>query len=191
MTDHNAELQRQMDEALKERARDLTEAAQERREAKRPSIEHLEMGVAVAEVDGKEQLVPLFCEGDRVVVERRTELLAGAWLDTRVLTVQSIDDASGVVRCRDDEADQLTYVSYKSALHDIRLCPAKGDPFAAPKEKSPARDSVSPSSQAAGGERRGRGRGRPKGSKNRPKEVVEAERKERAEERGSRRRRAK
>lgn len=163
--------------------RDLHETDRDsRRLAKRPGIDHLDLAVAVTELDGAETLVPLFNVGDRIVADRCSTFLQGDWLDTRVLTVQHIDDDTGVVRCRDDESDQLTYVSFKDPLHDLRLCPPRGDPFKAPR----MRIAASGGPQNTGGKSSDpnaspkRGRGRPKGSKNRPKEVVEAERQERA-----------
>src|SRR5262245_24945619 len=107
-TDARSEFDRRLEElnsaGLKERAgktaeQELAADRLERRENLRPGIEHLEVGVAVTEVDGQETLVALFDVGDRVVVERRSELIGGGWLDTRVLLVQHIDDQSGVVRC--------------------------------------------------------------------------------------------
>ncbi len=158
-----------------------------RRLSKRPRIDHLEPAVVVSEVDGVETLVPLFIEGDRIVADRCSEyLLNSAWLDTRVLRVQAIDDDTGVVRCRDEELEQLTYVSFKSALHDLRLCPPRGNPFTAPKVRQQKQEGL-PNTEGK------RGRGRPKGSKNRPKDVVAAEKAERKQQRMSepRRRRVK
>ena len=146
------------------------EARWARWQAKRPNIDHLPTAIAVDPSDGS--CVPLFDVGDRIVVDRRTTLLAGTpWLETIVGKVRSIDDDTGLVTMWDEDSDPRNppcrYVNYKDALHVFKLAPARGNPFeppAPPKKEKPQRQK---------GDKR---RGRPKGSKNRPKDVIQAER---------------
>lgn len=159
----------------------LSEDARKARwQSRRPRIEHLQPAVVSQagernpETGLLESLVlPLFDVGDRIVADVRTRFLPGApWLHTLVGKVRSIDDETGVVSLYDEESDPrcptVRWVSFKDGLHDIRLAPAKGNPFNAEKVKPVRPPPVE-------GEVR-RGRGRPKGSKNRPKEEIKAER---------------
>lgn len=139
-------------------------------QAKRPVIDHLPSGIIVDPSDGS--VLPAFDVGDRIVVDRRTTLLRGTpWLETIVGKVRSIDDESGLVTIWDEDGDARNppcrYTNFRDALHDFRLAPAKGNPF----EPPPPPKKEKPQRQA--GEKH---RGRPKGSKNRPKEVIQAER---------------
>ena len=156
------------------------EARFARWQARRPRIEHL--SPAVVSQAGERNpdtgllasvILPLFDVGDRIVVDVRTTFLPSTpWLHTLVGKVRSIDDDTGVVSLYDEDSDprcpMVRWVSFKDGLHDFRLAPAKGNPFNAEKVK-PVRPPPAP------GEER-RGRGRPKGSKNRPKEEIKAER---------------
>lgn len=176
---------------------DLTVSPEQRRakrEAKRPSIDHL--APATAEHDGN--TLALFDVGDRVVVERRYFHVGDIpqWLDTRVYKVLTIDDLTGVCQCFDEQADHRAYLGFKDPCQTWRLAPAKGDPFAANKlarligsdpgnqGKTPGNDLGNAISKV--GMKTGR-RGRPKGSKNRPKSVVNAERRERQEAKAAKR----
>lgn len=164
------------------------DARRARWQSRRPRILHLKEGVAKVLSDPDEkglrhmEAVPLFDVGDRVVVDRCTRLLrpwtnaegvqVWPWLETIVGKVRSIDDETGLVTILSEEGDPrnppVRYTNYKDDLHDFRLAPARGNPFAAPAVK-PVKPPPAP------GEVR-RGRGRPKGSKNRPKEEIRAER---------------
>lgn len=139
-------------------------------QARRPVIDHLKSGTVVDPKDGS--VWPLFNEGDRIVVDRRTTLLRGIpWLETIVGKVRSINDDTGLVTMWDEDSDPrnppVRYVNFRDPFHDFRLAPPTGNPFEPPpppKKEKPQRDPGKP------------GRGRPKGSKNRPKEVIQAER---------------
>lgn len=142
-------------------------------QARRPVIEHLKDGVMTLE-DG--EILPLFDVGTRIVVDCSTKLLDGQpWLQTIVGKVHSIDDDTGLVSLYDEEATAGNlaprWVSFKDDLHIFKLAPEKGDPFAAKAIKAQLRREAI--AAANPGEKRGRGR--PKGSKNRPKEVIKAE----------------
>jgi hypothetical protein len=140
----------------------------ERWQARRPPISHLSAGI----VEANGERLPLFDINSRIVVEHRAACLDGnPWLETLVGRVQSIDDDTGVVSFLDEDADEgkwvLRYASFKAPTYDIRLAPNRGNPFTIEKVR------VTP--LPAPGEPK-RGRGRPPGAKNRPKDVVQAER---------------
>jgi hypothetical protein len=180
-------------------------------QSRRPRIDHLPTGsvhVPVmldddGSVEALAQVLPIFDVGDRIVVERRTDLLDGQpWLDTLVGRVFSIDDDTGVVCMLDEESDPRCpvrrYVSLRNELHDVRLAPARGNPFNAGlaraqlKEQERQRQAKLLQEQGLEAPAK-RGRGRPAGSKNRPKEVVAAEkeqyRQEQVQKREERRKR--
>lgn len=145
-------------------------------QSRRPAIQHLEPGVVFP--PGESTALPLFDVGDRVVVDCRTTLLRGnPWLETIVGRVRSIDDDTAVVSLYDEDTDArnptVRWVSFRDPMFDLRLAPAKGNPFNAERVRA-----VKP--PPAPGEVR-RGRGRPKGSKNRPKDVIKAEKEARRE----------
>lgn len=142
-------------------------AAEIPRDRGMPNIDHLPLGLSGM---GR----PLFFPGDRIVAQRRASLLEGnPWLDTRVYIVKAIDTVSGLVYCTDEEVNCSATICYNSPTTEIRLAPAKGDPFKAPKKAKNIpvpQEGVTPSQDGK------KKRGRPKGSKNRPKAVVAAER---------------
>jgi len=156
------------------------DARRARWQARRPRIDHLKPAVISTPGDldpstglQANDVLVLFDVGDRIVVDCRTPILTGApWLQTIVGKVRSIDDDTGLVSIYDEDSDprnpMVRWVTFKDEYHDFRLAPAKGNPFNAEKIKA-----VRP--PPAPGEER-RGRGRPKGSKNRPKEEINAER---------------
>lgn len=141
------------------------EQREQKRLSKRPNIDHLPNGTVVLD-DGS--ILPLFDVGDRIIAERHISFLNGhPWLDTRVYLVKSIDDDTGAVHCFDEELHHYACVGFKHPFTRIKLCPKKGNPFKAPKvEKTKV--------ELPPGEKKRRGR--PKGSKNRPKEIIQAER---------------
>ena len=102
----------------------------------KPKIDHLIDAVYVNPETGER--VPLFEPGDRVVVERHTELLPGfPWLDTRVFTVISFTDDTvrGVVRCLDEELVHYAHLGYKTNLQTWKFAPKKGNPFNNPNKR--------------------------------------------------------
>lgn len=146
------------------------EQREQRRLSKKPKIDHLPDGVALLD-DGS--VLPLFDVGDRIIAERHISFLAGhPWLDTRVYKVTSIDDETGAVHCTDEELHHYACVGFKHPFTRIKLAPLKGNPFRAPKPERPKQE-LKPGEQKK--------RGRPKGSKNRPKEIIEQERQARKE----------
>lgn len=176
-------------EALKD-AHLSDDARRMRWQSRRPPILHLKSGV-VQHFDERDPVtkllpvekLPLFDVGDRIVVDVCTKLLRPwlnkygevvyPWLHTIVGKVRSIDDETGLVTMYDEDSDMraptVRYVNFKDDLHDFRLAPAKGNPFNVVAAAKPIKPPPAP------GEVR-RGRGRPKGSKNRSKEEIQAER---------------
>jgi len=139
-------------------------------QAKRPPIDHLKSGIMVDPSSGA--TLPLFDVGDRIVVDCRTGLLKGSpWLETLVGKVRSIDDDSGLVTLFDEDSDPrcptIRYASFKRPLFTFCLAPDRGDPFEPPPPPKKEKPQRLPGQK---------GRGRPKGSKNRPKDVIKAER---------------
>lgn len=152
-------------------------------QARKPVIEHLTEGIVKvpATDDSPEQLVPLFSEGERIVVECRSAFLNGSpWIYTLVGKVVSIDDESGEVRMFDEESDRAypktRLVSFHSDLFRFRLAPPRGNPFNVTLAKAHERKlAAEVKAQEAGEPVVKKGRGRPAGQKNRPKEVIKAE----------------
>lgn len=153
----------------------LTPAQREsNRLAKRPRLDHLQPGTVTDPETGDR--LPLFDVGDRIIVDRCTDLLEGCpWLDTRLYIVKSIDDESGAVHCSDPEFNHHAVVSFRNPFHRIVLPPPRGNPFAAPKGR-PRREEGLPKPEGKRDESSSkRTRGRPKGSKNRAADVVAAD----------------
>lgn len=135
-----------------------------KREAKKPNISHLTD--AVGELpDGNK--IALFDVGDRIIVQRNLAWALDQWLDTKAYVVRSIDDDTGIVKCQDDEMGHHAVVGFKHPGQVFKFAPKKGNPFKAPKvEKAPV-------VELAPGEKKKRGR--PKGTKNRSKDLIKAE----------------
>lgn len=140
------------------------EQREQRRLAKKPKIDHLQDGTATLD-DGT--ILPLFDVGDTIVAERHISFTADhPWLDTRLYTVRSIDDEKGIIHCTDVELVHYACIGFKHPHTRIKLAPKRGNPFKAPKVEK-VQVELPP------GEKKKRGR--PKGSKNRPKDVIKAE----------------
>lgn len=159
-------------------------------EARKPKISHLEN----ATVTVGDEILPLFGIGDRIVIERYAHVLPlRPWLDTQTYLVDDIDDETGDLKLWN--ADLMQH-----AMANFRTGPARGDVYKLfPKEngslvigkrkrgrpkkdrsaESPkstpaaANSSTAPANSTPGQKRK---RGRPPGSKNRPKAEIAAER---------------
>ena len=158
-------------------------------EARKPKISHLEP----ATVTAGDEVLPLFGIGDRIVIERYAHgLPMKPWLDTQTYLVDDIDDESGDLRLWN--ADLMQH-----AMGNFRTGPQRGDVYklfpkekgslvigkrkrgrpkrdrsADPKSTSTAANSSSVPANLQPGQKRKRGR--PAGSKNRPKAEITAER---------------
>lgn len=138
-------------------------------EATRPDISRLKDAL-------DEEGFPVFSAGDRIVIERRASFLAGnPYLDTRTYRVKRIDEGNGMLSLWDESmaqwatdnfiAGRIQGQVYKLAAGDLTVGTKKkrGRP-----RKNPPPTPKDPNAPA-------RKRGRPKGTKNRPKDVVAAE----------------
>lgn len=135
--------------------------------SRRPQTAHLASGTLRGDA--------LFGPGDRIVAERRARCLPGhPWLDTRVYRVSSIDEENKVVRCTDEEMRHVAFLGHDDPFTRIFLAPSSGDPFKAPPasrwdsgpEAVEPTGTASPNIPATVPVPVKRGRGRPKGSKN-------------------------
>ena len=114
---------------------------EQKRLGSKPNIDNLEPGVV--------DQIPAFKIKDRIIAERYSSCLENNhWLDTRTYTVLSIQE-DGTVMCMDDELRHTAILNYKSKYCTIKLCPKNAPPAATMYTK--------------------KGRGRPKGSRNKPK----------------------
>ena len=163
------------------------ETAHKAREARRPNIDWLEDAVAI--VDGEP--VPLFEVGDRLVIERRAgEVLRGApWLDTQTYQVMSINDETGDLHLWNKELCQHgwgNYITGPSRGDVYKLAPNTKSAFSKKKRGRPKKHPEKPvSDPLPDGEKKRRGR--PKGSKNRSKDVIKEEKDARYASRRARR----
>jgi len=172
------------------------EARYARWQSRRPPTAHLQSGIVWP--PGMSGPVPAFDIGTRVVVEQRTSQLdprpdpldeAGTvrhpWLRTVVGIVTDIDDEAGNFYLQDEESDarwpRVNAFSFDPRRGcTVLLAPKRGNPFdvsavlaAARAAQRLEREATDATLRASGQKR---GRGRPAGAKNRPKEVVKAER---------------
>ena len=95
--------------------------------SRKPDISHLD---EACDIVGRD-IVPLFAEGDKIVVERNSTLEDGSllWLDTRIYIVKEIDDDTGTCRCIDPELQRQAVVGYKHPDQVFKLHPVKGSPW--------------------------------------------------------------
>lgn len=124
---------------------------------------------------------PVFVAGDRIVIERYASFLQGnPYLDTRTYRVEAVDLISGKVNLWDESLCQYAIDNWRHGikigqvykLSLGRLVSSKG------KRGRPRKNPVvSPVVATTPGEKKKRGR--PKGVKNRSKDVIRAEKKER------------
>ena len=120
--------------------------------------------------------IPQFGPGDRIVIERYSSFLKGKpYLDTKTYTVIDVDAFTGKIKLYDDQLQQHAIDNWKTgAVYGNVYKLANGNMVSTKKKRGrPRKDPI-------GGEQplvppgEKRGRGRPKGVKNRPKEEIEA-----------------
>lgn len=157
-----------------------TETAEERM-SRKPDISYLEEAVAYPD---SSTALPLFDTGDRIVIERYCHSLPGEpWLDTQTYTVEEIDDETGELRLWNADLNQ-------HARGNFITGPVRGDVYMLAHakgeigKKKRGRPRKNPIGKPVAEKVKGAGRGRPPGSKNRPREVVQAEKRERERLRG-------
>lgn len=129
---------------------------------------------------------PTFKQGDTVVIERYAWMLKGRpYLDTRVFTVRSVDLATGFVELYDPVRGQHATDNWRHGIKigQVYKYADDGGSFLLTTKKKrgrPRKNFGPPASDAPPppppGEKKKRGR--PKGSKNRPKDVIAAEKRE-------------
>lgn len=167
------------------------EQREQRRLARRPSIDHLADAVGTLPNGDK---IALFDVGDRIVVERNLLWSLNTWLDTRVYLVREIDDETGVVKCTDEEMQHHATVGFKHPGQLFKLCPSKGNPFtqgAVRAAQKAAKEAASATPGDPSKPEEKRRRGRPKGAKNRPRDEIKAEKEARKADRAEKRARRK
>lgn len=133
--------------------------------------------------------LPLFHEGDKIVVERYAAFLKGKpYLDTKTFRVERIDIATGRMHLFDEGTEQNAIMNWHSSVtagNVFKLARGKVDITTKRKRGRPKKASSSVEAEAKpAGEKRGRGR--PKGVKNRDKEIIAAEKIEKAARRTKR-----
>jgi len=158
--------------------------------SRKPDTDWLEPALATHEG----VTVPLFNTGDRIVIERYCHQLAGSpWLDTQTYQVDSIDDETGDLCLWNPDLLQRAmgnFLTGPSRGDKYLLAPVKG--FTSKRKRGrPRKDQAGkPADPLPAGAKKGRGR--PKGSKNRSKEVIAQEKLARREElKGSKQKRGK
>jgi len=167
-------------------------AKEAHRLATRPNIDDL---VDAVVRDDLGRLLLLAKPGEKLIVERFATILPGRpWLDTKTYTVQSIDEATGRIHLWDDELQRMALTDYIGGIkvgYRFKL-PVKGRPVVSNKRKRgrPKKIVVAPAVAPAAtvqpavgpdGAPVKRGRGRPKGAKNRDAATITAEKKAKAE----------
>jgi hypothetical protein len=166
------------------------EAKEKARLAQKPIIDLLEDAIELDE-DG----VPVFTipPGERVIIERVASVLPGKqWLDTKVYTVETIDGVTGNLMLWDDAGKchaMSNYLTAPKVGYRFKVPPAKGGLQIQGRKRGRPRKVVplgqekpaAPVQLDENGQPVKKKRGRPPGTKNRPKEVMVAERKAKAE----------
>lgn len=166
------------------------EAKERARLASKPIIDNLEDAIEPDE-DG----VPVFTvpPGEKVIIERYRSILPGnAWLDTKVYTVETIDGVTGNLMLWDDDGKCHAMSNYLTAPkrgYRFKVPPTKGGLVIQGRKRGRPRKVVplGEEKQAApiqldeNGQPIKKKRGRPAGVKNRPKDVVTAEKRAKAQ----------
>jgi hypothetical protein len=156
-------------------------AQEQARLASRPNIDHLPDAVVKDEMG---MWLLLAKPGEKIIIERFSSIFPGRpWMDTKVYTVHSVETVSGNIYLHDDDLQRITTTNIEQALkygHRFKLPTVKvnlttkrkrGRPRKNPLAPVPSKAAMAPTNEAPAK----RGRGRPKGSKNRPKDVITAE----------------
>ena len=165
-------------------------AKEAHRLATRPNIDDMVDAVVKDELG---RLVLLVRPGEKLIVERFATILPNnPWLDTKTYTVQSVDEATGRVHLWDDELQRTAltdYINGTKAGYRFKL-PVKGQKISSKRKRGrpkkivvakPQPVDAQPVAVNPDGTPVKRGRGRPKGAKNRDKETIAAEKKVKAE----------
>lgn len=120
--------------------------------------------------------VAQFEEGDKIVIERYSSFLKGKpYLDTKTYKVVRHDVFTGRLHLFDEQLDQNAIVNWKESLKFGTVFKlAMGNAVSTKKKRGrPRKNPIEATEAKPAGEKKGRGR--PKGAKNRPKEEIKAE----------------
>jgi hypothetical protein len=164
------------------------------RESKRvkPDIDHLDDAVEVTD-DGQVLFLPKV--GEKVVIERHVPELAHSWLDTNLYTVRAIDPETGHLRLMSEEYGHNAMSNFMEGilLGYVFKIPPKTGPWQHRQQRVKkvklVREKPAKKERpiVIGAPVKKTGKGRPKGSKNRPKAEIEAEKKARHVAKGKKR----
>lgn len=143
-----------------------------------PSIDHLEDAVKFDEA-GRPYLD--LRPGQQVVVERRIQMFPEhPWLDTKVYHINEVDQATGRLKLFYEELQQHVRDNFVGGIRvgaRYKKLPKVGRWDVAPKvvrKPAPQQEAAAQAADPSGAPAK-KGRGRPKGVKNRSKEVIAAE----------------
>lgn len=158
------------------------EEEQAKEPKKKPNIDALKDAVVFLD-DGTPTFVPQ--PGERVIIERYTSLLPGRpWLDTRVYMVRGVDPETGHLDLWDEETQHWVSSNFADGLRNgykFKCQPLHGRGI--PKKRHRRTKEERETAKLEALERKAKSkktRGRPKGSKNRDKATIQAEKIERA-----------
>jgi hypothetical protein len=119
-----------------------------------------------------------FAEGDKIVIERYSAFLRGRpYLDTKTYRVVRMDEFTGRMHLFDEQLDQNAIMNWKEAIRFgtvFKLAVGKVDVSTKKKRGRPRKNPVEDVAPVDPNAPK-RGRGRPKGAKNRSKEEIKAE----------------
>jgi len=121
--------------------------------------------------------VAQFSEGDKIVIERYSSFLRGKpYLDTKTYRVVRLDEFTGRIHLFDEQLDQNAIMNWKESLKFgtvFKLATSKMNISTKKKRGRPRKNPIETEEVKHVGEKKGRGR--PKGAKNRSKEEIKAE----------------
>jgi hypothetical protein len=159
----------------------------------KPVIDHLPDAVVT---DDRGTHVFLAKPGEKVVIERYATVLSHRpWLDTKTYTVMSVETVTGVVNLFDEDLHRHSSTNYVSAIkggYRIKLA-TKSTDIGKKKRGRPRKNppvEVKPVELGTDGKPVAKKRGRPAGSKNRAKDVIQAEKAAKAKLRAAKRAKA-
>lgn len=159
--------------ALSPEAQELADLMAPRKPEAKPDISRLPDAI----VGGKLVLKP----GERIVIERRVPFLDGCpYLDTRTYVLKSVDEVTGVIRLWDEAFQQWGMDNYiKGPTYGQVYKAATGRTVTTKKKRGRPRknpvEEPKPVQLGPDGKPVKKKRGRPPGSKNRPKEEIREE----------------
>lgn len=156
---------------------------EQRKAESKPMIDHLPDAI---EKDEMGFPVLLAGPGERIIIERTASILAGhPWLDTKTYTIESIDTVSGRLQLWDDDLQRYAGTNFIEGLkvgYRFKLPTKKGMNIGYRKRGRPKKNpegtvEAKPVQLDANGQPIKKKRGRPPGVKNRPRDVIIAEKK--------------